>query len=249
MKEKYFKFSVGQMAYYEIGRGKPIVILHGWGQNFYSFLKVVEALKDEYKVIGIDFLGFGLSDEPSSPLTVEEYTFQLQTLLEYLDIKKPTIIAHSFGGRIAIRYARYEEVDRLILVSSAGIKNKSISKYFRIYKYKLKKRLYKLFSKKHYYDLIKNSGSNDYKNASNVMKKTLSNVVNYSSIKDLKKVDCSTYLLWGINDRQTIYDIAIRMNKLLKKSKIIPFYNSGHFCYLDEEAKFIREVKLILEET
>lgn len=248
MKEKYFKFSVGQMAYYIEGSGKPVVILHGWGQSYYSFRNIVDELKEDYQIIGVDFLGFGLSDEPLEPLTVEDYTFQLKTLLKYLEIKNPSIIAHSFGGRVAIKYAASEEVDRLILVSSAGIKSRSISKCFKIYKYKIMKRFYRLFSKEKYYKLISESGSSDYKNASNVMKKTLSNVVNFSSVKDLKKISCITYLLWGINDKETRYDNAIKMNKLIKNSRIIPFYNSGHFSYIEEETKFIREVKFILKE-
>lgn len=248
MKEKYFKFSVGNMAYYIQGSGAPIVILHGWGQNFYSFKSIVEELKERYLVIGVDFLGFGLSDEPSVPLKIQDYTFHLTTLLELLDIRNPSIIAHSFGGRIAIHYASKNKVDKLLLTSSAGIKNKSIKKYFNIYKYKVLKRIYKLFSKKKYEDLIKNSGSNDYKKSSFIMKKTLSNIVGYSSIHDIKRIKAKTYLLWGINDDQTKFSECIKMNKLIKDSIIISFYESGHFCYLEEKDKFIREVKTILEE-
>lgn len=248
MKENYFKFSIGQMAYYIEGKGKPVVILHGWGQNFLSFKNIVSELSKNYQVIGVDFLGFGMSDEPNEALSICDYSFHLKTLLEFLKITSPNIIAHSFGGRVAINFASSALVDKLILVSSAGIKNRSIKKFYMVYKYKFLKRYYKLFSKKKYESLIKSSGSIDYKNASGVMKKTLSNVVNYSSENDLKKVYAETYLLWGIKDDQTKYTDAIKMQKLLKDSKIIPFYDSGHFCYIEEEAKFIREVKLILEE-
>jgi len=248
MKEKYFKFSAGQMAYYLEGQGKPVVILHGWGQNFFSFKNIMEALKDDYLIIGVDFLGFGLSDEPTYPLTIEDFTFQLKTLLEFLEIKNPSIIAHSFGGRVASRYASNNNVDKLILVSSAGIKNRSIKKYYNIFKYKILKRIYKIFSKRKYEILINSSGSSDYRRANGVMRRTLSNVVNYSSIKDLKNIFGKVYLLWGINDPETKYEDAKKMSKILKHSTIIPFYNSGHFCYIEEENKFIRELSIILRE-
>lgn len=248
MKENYFKFTVGQMAYYMEGKGKSVVVLHGWGQNFLSFKNIVDKLAKDYQVIGVDFLGFGLSDEPSDPLSVCDYAFHLKTLLEYLKITAPSIIAHSFGGRVAINYASSTMVDKLILVSSAGIKNRSFKKFYKVHKYKFLKRFFKLFNKKKYESLIKSSGSTDYINSSGVMKKTLSNVVNYSSENDLKKIKAKTYLLWGIRDDQTKYADALKMQKLVKDSKIIPFYDSGHFCYIEEEAKFIREVKLILEE-
>jgi hypothetical protein len=38
------------------------------------------------------------------------------------------------------------------------------------------------------------------------------------------------------------------MASLLENSVLIPFYESGHFCYLEEEKKFIRELKKILSE-
>ena len=248
MQEKYFKFSMGEMAYYIVGRGKPVVILHGWGQNFFSFKYIVDELKDDYQIIGVDFLGFGLSDEPLTPLKLCDYSFQIKTLLEYLEVKQPIIIGHSFGGRIAIEYAANLPVDKLILVSSAGIRHRSIKRSLKVLKYKFLKNTYKIFSKTRLYKLRSKSGSRDYLNASPVMKKTLSNVIKYSSKNDLKKVDSKSYLLWGIKDGETKYSDALIMQKLLKDSRLIPFYESGHFCYLEEKDKFVRELKNILEE-
>ena len=248
MQERYFKFSTGEMAYYIIGTGKPIVILHGWGQSFFSFKSIVDELKNEYQIIGIDFLGFGLSDEPSNPLKICDYSFQVKTLLGFLEIENPIIIGHSFGGRIAIDYAADLPVEKLILVSSAGIKHWSLKRSIKVLKYKLLKNTYKIFSKKKLEALRSKSGSRDYLNASPVMKKTLSNIIKYSSKSDLKKVKSKTYLLWGIKDEETKYSDALIMKNLLKNSVIIPFYESGHFCYLEEKDKFIRELKNILKE-
>lgn len=248
MKEKSLKFSEGKMAYYIAGKGKPIIILHGWETSFSDFKNITNALKDNYQVIGLDFLGFGNSSEPNRPLTVADYSRHLRVLIKKLKIQNPTFIAHSFGGRVVINYCRDNSFSKLILVSSAGIRHRSLKRTYAIYKYKILKRIYKLFSKKKYEELIKASGSRDYKNASNVMKKTLSNVINYCVKKDLKQIKGRTYLLWGINDEETKYSDALIMKSILKNVTLIPFYHSTHFCYIEEEDKFIREVRKILKE-
>lgn len=248
MKESYLKFSIGSMAYYTLGSGRPIVILHGWGQDFNSFLNVVNKLASEYKIIGLDFFGFGKSKEVNVPLTLDDYLFHFTKLMNHLNIKNPIIIAHSFGGRIALLYSLKNDVDKLILVSSAGIRRRSFQYYYKVYKYKITKLFYKLFNKTKYNHLRKTSGSLDYQNASDVMKKTLSNVVKKDFCGQLKNINCKTYLLWGINDQVTKYTDGILMNKKIKNSKLIPFYESEHFCYIDEEAKFIKTIKQIIKE-
>jgi len=248
MKENFLTFTQGQMAYYVMNdEGLPIVFLHGWGRSFADFVEIASNLSG-YQVIGVDFLGFGKSSIPLTPLTIEDYTNHLKTLLKELQIESPILVAHSFGGRVAIKYCAENPFTKLILVSSAGIKHNSIKRIYKIYRYKFLKKIYKVFAKQKYENLIKNSGSKDYQNAFGVMKKTLSNVVNYSSKKDLKKIKGRVYLLWGINDSETKYQDALIMKKILKDATLIPFYESGHFCFFDEQRKFINELNKLLKE-
>lgn len=248
MKENHIIFSEGKMSYYITGKGEEIVILHGWGRSFNDFTNITNALVNDYKIIGVDFLGFGSSDTPSRPLDVYDYTNHLKLLLNKIGVSKPIIIAHSFGGRIAINYCKDNEVSKLILVSSAGIRHDVIKKKIKVIKYKILKRYYKIFNKNKYENLILHSGSKDFQNSEGVLRKTLSNVIKYNGKKDLKKINGKVYLLWGIYDEETKYKDALIMKKILKNAKLIPFYNSKHFCYLEEEEKFIKELKKILKE-
>ena len=246
MKESSIELKQGKMYYYVEGNGYPIVFLHGWGQSFSTFNNVSNHLKGKFKIIGVDFLGFGKSKEPSVPLSVQDYTEHLSLLLKKLNINNPIIIAHSFGGRIAMRYAKLFNTHTLILIGSAGIKTRNFQYYIKVYRFKLLKFIYKIFSKEKYEKLINTSGSADYRNASLIMKQTLSKVVNYNSKPDMKRIVIDTHLLWGVYDKETPYENCVKMHKLIKSSRIITFYNSGHFLYQDEEKKFIFTIDKIL---
>ena len=246
MKELKIDLKQGKMHYYIDGAGPAIVFLHGWGQSFETFLPAANYLKPKYQIIGVDFLGFGKSDCPSEPLNVDDYANHVAILLDRLKIENPIIIAHSFGGRVALKYAGINNVEVLILVSSAGIKTHNLQYYYKVYRYKILKFVYRIFSKSKYLYLVENSGSTDYQNANPIMKRTLSKVVNYNSKKDMKLITSDTYLLWGIYDQMTPYEDCIKMNKLIRNSKIISFYNSEHFLYQTEFKKFINTLEKIL---
>lgn len=246
MKEKKLLLNDGKMSYYLGGSGKTIIFLHGWGQSFSSFHNIANKFKNDYQILGVDFLGFGNSSYPNHALSVSEYTNHLESLVNELSIHHPIIIAHSFGGRIAMHYAFKNPVAALILVSTAGIKKRNLQYYYKIYKYKILKRIYRWLSKAKYEHLITKSGSIDYQNSNIVMKQTLSKVVNYNSKKDMKQIKCKTYLCWGIYDDVTPYRDGIKIYNIIKDCEMIQFYKSGHFCYLQEEQKFIRTMETII---
>jgi pimeloyl-ACP methyl ester carboxylesterase len=248
MVETYLEMKFGKVVYYLTGRGNTLVFLHGWGQSFLTFRKVTAALQNDYQILGIDLPGFGFSDEPQYPLDLDDYTQALKKLFEHLHLQEPVLIAHSFGGRIAIRYAANNPVKALVLVSSAGIRRRSVGLILRILCYKVLKRLYRLVSKKKYLHLISRSGSEDYRKAPPVMKKTMAKIIGEDLRKDIRKIQSPTYLLWGVYDDQTPYRDALLMHKLIPQSQLHPFYRSGHFCYLTEERKFINTLKKILSE-
>lgn len=240
--------------YYEMyGRDRQnskniILFLHGWGQNLKTFYSVKDKLDETYCIMLVDFLGFGKSDEPNCLLDVLDYVEDLHALLTFLEIKKPNIVGHSFGGRVAIKYAAKYGAFKICLVDSAGIREKSVKRFIKIRKYKVKKVFYRTFWKAKYELLLQSSGSVDYQNASPIMRGTMSRVIKEDLRKYLKKIEAPTLLVWGILDQETPYHYAMMMNQKLKYGKIVPFYKSGHFPYIDEEHKFIKELTMFLRE-
>ena len=98
---------------------KAIVLLHGWGQNIQMMQMLGEPFKNEYRIIVLDFPGFGLSDEPKEVMGVDGYTTILEKLLKKLNIEDPIIVGHSFGGRVAVKFASRNKVSKVILLSPA----------------------------------------------------------------------------------------------------------------------------------
>lgn len=121
-----------------------IVLMHGWGCD-HSTLASVErtALACGYRVINVDFPGFGQSEEPEEVWGVEQYTRLIEHLIDSLSLKTPPVLlGHSFGGRIGILYSSRNPVEKLILVDAAGIKPKRTFRYYwKIYTFKTLKRL------------------------------------------------------------------------------------------------------------
>ena len=227
------------------GEGQPIILLHGWGSNSDTFLDFIKIIKSSYTVFAIDLPGFGQSEEPLNPYNLDDYVKLIEQFVFDKQLLNPILIGHSFGGRIAIKYASKNPVKKLILIDSAGLKPRF---HFivkgKIILYKLKKRWYKLNRNVvKYNNLINNSGSNDYKNASPIMKKTMTNIVNEYLDKHLKKIQCETLILWGKMDNVTPYKDALKLKKKIINSGLVTFEGVGHFPYIEAKKTFHKIIK------
>ena len=211
------------------GEGKPVILLHGWGANLNTFNNISKSLSENFKVYSIDLPGFGES-VIGLPLSIDEVTNIIREFVNKLEIDKPIILGHSYGGRIAITYASKYDVDKLVLVSSAGIKEKLNGRK----KFKIK--LYKFFKK---YHIKLNLGSKDYKDADNVKKEMLVKTVNQDLRKYMNKINVPTLLLYGKNDMTTKEEMARTINKEVNNSVLIMLDDCGHFPYLDRPYYFL----------
>lgn len=233
----------GLKIYYEVaGSGKPIVLLHGWGGQVESFKPVFAHLAKTYKVCALDLPGFGRSEMPPESWNVGSYTLFLTSFLESVGIDKASIVAHSFGGRIAIMLAATfpEKVEKLILVDSAGIRLKGIKYYRRVFLAKTGRFLFHLFGKKGEKAkqiLYRFAGSKDYLEAGK-MRGTLVKVVSEDLRSILPKIVAPTLLVWGEHDTETPLVHGKIMQKAIKDSGLVVLKKAGHFSYLDQFSQF-----------
>ncbi|NJL34438.1 MAG: alpha/beta fold hydrolase [Chloroflexaceae bacterium] len=106
--------------------GTPgVLLLHGWGGSIQSWTPVTaDLLARGRRVLVLDFPGFGKSSLPPFPWGVEDYTRNLIALIEQLGFCPCSVVAHSFGGRVALVLAatRPDLVRRLVLTAGAGIR-------------------------------------------------------------------------------------------------------------------------------
>ena len=237
--------------YYEKSgrKGQKVLLLHGWGQNTQMMAFIADFMKNHFIVYNIDFPGFGKSDEPKEPWGCEEYTDCIYKFCLKNKIENPIIIAHSFGCRIAVRYAHRYGAKKMVLTGAAGIRDKrTLSWYFKTYSYKLGKKILSLgvFGKLKE-KLESEAGSEDYKNSSGVMRTTFVKVVN-DDIKDLlKDVSCETLLVFGENDEATPVSKGKMMEKLMPNAALVIFENDDHYAYFNEGARFNRVLEAFLK--
>ena len=89
--------------------GKFILCMHGWGGNMDSFKPLIRDLTAEAgkaRVIGVDFPGHGQSPEPPEVWQVDQFKAQIIALLDEIGADRVDIVAHSFGGRVALMMGR-----------------------------------------------------------------------------------------------------------------------------------------------
>ena len=212
------------ISYDEYGKGKELIFLHGWGSNKESFNPVIDNFKNDYKIYNIDLPGFGHSSL-NEALSITDMALILHKFFLIKKIENPIIIAHSYGGRVAIRYTHMFGCDKLILIASAGIKHK---KKFKII---CKEYIYKTLKKIH---IKVNMGSDDYKNANSTLKKMMVMALNDDQKEELNDIKSPTLLVWGDSDKIIPKEDMIIMNENIENSGIVIMPNCGHFPHLDD---------------
>jgi pimeloyl-ACP methyl ester carboxylesterase len=244
-----------RLHYTDSGSGpRTLVLMHGWGCDHTTVASIERtALEEGWRVVNVDFPGFGQSQEPGDVWGVEEYTRAIEELVRRLEIERPSLLGHSFGGRVGILYAsRHPEVDRLILVDAAGIKPRRTFTYYRkVYTFKAMKWLmYLALGKKEAERRLDarraKAGSSDYAQASPMMRRILSKVVNEDLTSELPKIKAPTLLVWGTADTATPVADAHKMEALIPDAGLVAFDGCGHYSFLDNPAGFKAVLKSFL---
>lgn len=241
----------GVETYYEISgnKGKKIVLLHGWGQNTQMMSFIAEGLKEHFQVYNLDFPGFGQSGEPAEPWDCEDYTDFLREFCIGNNIEDPVFIGHSFGCRIALRYAYRYGAHKMCLTGAAGIRDdRGLDYYVRVYTYKLGKRILSLKPFAKYRErFMKNAGSEDYRNSSGVMRATFVKVVNSDVTPILKDISTETLLVFGENDEATPVKKGKIMEKMMKDATLVIFEKDDHFAYFHQPYRFVKVLEAFLK--
>ncbi len=231
------------------GEGDTVVVLHGWGSNIGVHAQMIDLLAQKYRVIAPDMPGFGESEEPNEPWNVDNYVDFILEFLKGFNVSKLCLLGHSFGGRVIIKLCSRElpfEISKVILVDAAGVKPAvSPEQKFKQAVYHKTKWIFSTpLVKKLCPDLLDNlrkkNGSADYNAASDVMKKTLVNVVNEDLTDLMPNVKCPALLIWGRFDTATPLSDGQTMERLMPEGALVVLENAGHFSFLDQSAQFLR---------
>lgn len=250
-----------RVQYIEQGQGALVVLFHGWGANKELFRPLIDTLAVQYRVAAPDTPGFGQSQEPETPWSLEEYCLFCKAFIEHVSGEEdPGVIlmGHSHGGRTLIRLVgsdmlRPGLVKKLVLIDSAGlVHEKTPEQLRRIKRYKRGKKFLSLPPVKALFPhalerLQSRAGSADYRAASPVMRQSMVKVVNEDVREYLPRIKAETLLVWGELDTDTPLSDGQLMEQLIPGSGLAVLPGAGHFSFLERQYQFLAVMRSFLE--
>ena len=249
MKEQFIKTKNTDVFVKTLGEGKTILFLHGWGVDSTYFNEIKDFLSNQsFKLVFLDFPGFGSSSVPNEEWNLDDYVEVVENIIKKLELDNINIVAHSFGARVAIKLCskKRTDINKLILCGAAGLpEHNSLKKVAFKSLAKTGKKIFELPLLKNKEDkarklLYKLARVNDYEKANSMMKKIMVNIIKEDLTPDLKQIQQKTLLVWGKRDTYTPLYNGIKMNKLIKNSKLEVLDKATHSLIRTNPEKFIQ---------
>lgn len=227
-----FKYNDININYkdYGLSDGNTIVYLHGWGQNIAMMEPIANPHQETHRLIILDLPGFGHSNEPTYPWTLDDYVEMVHALLTSLNITEPNLVGHSFGGKISLLYASKYKVKRLLILA-APFKCHKPKETFKVKVFKTMKKVPLL--KPVVQAMKRHVGSTDYRNATPIMRDILVKHVNYDISEYITKIKCPTFIIWGDLDEAVPVSDAHILENLITDSGLTIYEGCTHYAYLE----------------
>lgn len=219
---------------------KTILILHGWGRSLNEWIHTGRYFSKFYKVIYLDLPGFGDSTIPPNKLFgINEYADSVEKFLKKIKANKVILIGHSFGGKIGITLASKSDiVEKLILINSSGVEDKSIKSRILLDILSRTKPLLSILPQHFQERIIVLIASKDYLQ-SGKLRESFKYIVNQNVSRQATKIKCPTIIIWGEKDKELPISSGKKLRKLINGSIFRVVWNSGHDPHLSSPANFV----------
>lgn len=228
---------------------KTIVFLHGWPLSHKQFEYQFDVLPFMgYRCIGIDWRGFGKSDKPIRGYNFDRLADDIRAVVDVLQLDNFTLVGHSTGGAIAIRYMSRHNgngVSKLVLVDAAAPVGFTTETATRFLTQALNDRpkMMREVTENFFFQYITSPFSEwffqmgleaaGWSTAAIII--TLRDEKLYA---DLQKILVPTLIVHGVHDKVIPFAQAQELNQKIKNSLLVPFHYSGHGAFWEEREKF-----------
>jgi pimeloyl-ACP methyl ester carboxylesterase len=221
------------------GKGKTVVLLHGWGDTAAGLQPIYDYLSKTYDVIALDLPGFGGTQAPPKAWGLDDYVTFVQSFLHKLGMTQVyAFVGHSNGGAIAIRGlgGGVLRAEKLALLASAGIRNeyKGRNKFLRILAKTgklatapLPKAARDTLRRKAYRTI----GSDML--VAEHLQETFKRVVADDVRTDAAQLTIPVLLVYGEQDEATPVWYGEQYHELMNESTLEILPGAGHFVHLD----------------
>lgn len=228
---------------------KTIVFLHGWplsNEQFEYQFNILPAMG--YRCIGVDWRGFGKSDRPMSGYSFNRLADDIRSLVDTLQLTNFTLLGHSTGGAIAMRYVSRHHgfgVSKLVLVDAAapvGFTAETANDFLKTCLNDRPKMMQNVtdnfffqYITKPFSDWFMQMGLQAASWSTAAIIKTLRDEKLYA---DIPNIHIPTLIIHGIHDKVIPFSQAQELNQAIRNSKLVPFQYSGHGAFWEERDKF-----------
>ena len=236
------------------GKGKLVLLLHGWGDSARGLAKLQKDLQSGgYQVLALDLPGFGGTQAPESAWDLDDYARFIAATLEKLELKQPyAVIGHSNGGALAVRAVSMEllQPQKLVLLAAAGVRTNSAGKrlFLKIvaktgnaatiwmperYRKGLRKSLYGAAGS----DMLVMPQLED------TFKKTVRQDVQADAVA----IDTPTLLIYAADDDAIPVADGKQYHDLISGSRLEIIEGAGHFVHTDQPEKVTKLIQEFLK--
>lgn len=115
----------GDLVHYEVlGRGRAVVLVHGWIGSWRYWIPTMQKLHLKYRVYAVDLFGFGDSAKNRRRYTIDQQVHLIVELMAQLGLKKTAMIGHGLGALVLTEFAQrhHDKIARL-MISNAPLLN------------------------------------------------------------------------------------------------------------------------------
>ncbi len=227
------------------GAGPDLLLLHGWGASLESMRFLAEHFAPYYRVTALDFPGFGKSDPPPAPWSVEDYARLTLGVVGALGLQNPVLVGHSFGGRVILKLCGTGRLTppKIVLLDAAGIRRRPSftkrlrTRCFKIARWWLTRPLWKNACEGLLEGLRRQFGSADYNAAPPVLRQTLVRVVEEDLSPLLPTIAAPTLLIYGEHDTATPVSDAKIMEQAIPDAGLCVIPGAGHWAFAEQPAR------------
>jgi 3-oxoadipate enol-lactonase len=243
-----------EMAYTDVGAGRPVVLIHGYPFNRSLWNEQIEVLSQNHRVIAPDLRGFGESEASDGTATMNRMAQDVALLLDHLGIARATIAGLSMGGYVALAFYKQlsSRVRALILADTRAQADTAEAKQTRAQQAEkalsegmagiadamLPKLLTPETVSKHP-DIVKRVRDMMLKTKPEGAAAALRGMAERDDLTSLlSKISVPTLILVGAEDAITPVADSEKMNQAIADSRLVVLENAGHVSNLERTEQF-----------
>lgn len=246
--------------YHDQGEGEAILLIHGSGPGVTAWANwrgVIPILSQRARIIAPDMLGFGYTSCPSEwKLDPATWVQSLVGLLDTLKIERVSIVGNSFGGAIALAFAKAypARVQRLVLMGAAGLSFPLTDGLNKVWGYQpslqAMRELMEVFAFDHSIindDLVRMRYEASIRDDVQTRFAQLFPAPRQHGVEmlaltdeDLRALPHQTLLIHGREDKVIPLELSERMLRLIPHSQMHAFGECGHWVQIEKAQAFSR---------